>query len=83
MDDISLYIPHYRANMAQDAVFSQRFLSRAPTKLFQNERSVCNEDVATKKHWKIDLDAETGINVLFFCLSRFCKQKSIRFSAYW
>ena len=48
------YVPHHTPNLFQEALLSKHFISKAPTGLFQLERSISNRNASTKLTWTFE-----------------------------
>ena len=64
--DISWYLPHYSLKTVQYAILSEHLISRAPTDLSNNEKSLLKINVIIEKNWTFDSGVESGNNMPFY-----------------
>ena len=57
------YVSHYTPSISQQAILSNRNLSKLPTELQYVKRSVFMEEVQTQKFWTFEIGTQEGINV--------------------
>ena len=62
IDHIHWYLPHYPPSIQQLGCFSKQILSKTPTGLRYNERSVSVKAVNNQSRWSFELGSQESMN---------------------
>ena len=63
IDHIHWYVPHYTPSIEQQDILSKQILSKTPTELRYNERSVFMEAKNSQNLWNFEIGSQGNRNV--------------------
>ena len=71
---IPWYVAQYTPSIQQQSILSKQFLSKTPTELKYNERSVFMKEVKNQKLWNFELGSQERMNVPIWVIIGFQQQ---------